>query len=49
MRNGQDAEHWSLKSIRDIALASAGDNADRKQLVALIDRAILIKGQMAVR
>ncbi|HEY5920457.1 MAG TPA: von Willebrand factor type A domain-containing protein [Kofleriaceae bacterium] len=49
LRGGQDAEHWSLASIRTIANAAAGDQADRKELVALIDRAIAIKGQTASR
>jgi Ca-activated chloride channel family protein len=49
LRGGQDAEHWSLAAIRDLAKAAAGDNADRKQLVALIDRAIQLKGRTATR
>jgi Ca-activated chloride channel family protein len=49
LRGGQDAEHWSLASIRTLAAASAGDIADRKQLVALIDRAIQIKDRTASR
>jgi len=40
LRNGQDAEHWDLAKIRDYARAAAGDDDDRKELVALIDRAI---------
>jgi Ca-activated chloride channel family protein len=43
LRNGQDAEHWSLAQIRDLAKAAAGDDADRKQLVGLIDRAIRLR------
>ena len=49
LRGGQDAEHWSLASIRTIAANAAGDAADRKQLVALIDRAIELKGKVASR
>jgi Ca-activated chloride channel family protein len=49
MRNGQDAEHWSLAAIRDIAKGAAGANDDRKQLVALIERAIQLKGRTASR
>ena len=49
LRNNEDAKNWSLTQIRDIAKASAGENADRKQLVALIDRAIEIKGRSASR
>jgi Ca-activated chloride channel family protein len=44
LRNGQDAEHWSLPQIRDLAKAAAGDDADRKELVGLIDRAIELRG-----
>lgn len=40
LRNGQDAEHWSLAQIRDLARAAAGDDPDRSELVGLIDRAI---------
>ncbi|HMG55029.1 MAG TPA: YfbK domain-containing protein, partial [Kofleriaceae bacterium] len=43
LRKGQDAEHWSLEQIRDLAKAAAGDDADRKELVALIDRAISLR------
>jgi Ca-activated chloride channel family protein len=43
LRNGQDAEHWSLAQIRDLAKAAAGDDADRKELVGLIDRAIRLR------
>jgi Ca-activated chloride channel family protein len=44
LRNGQDAEHWDLTKIRDYARAAAGDDDDRKELVALIDRAIRARG-----
>ena len=43
LRNGQDAEHWSLAQIRDLAKAAAGDDTDRKELVGLIDRAIRLR------
>jgi Ca-activated chloride channel family protein len=43
LRNGQDAEHWSLSQIRDLANAAAGNDADRKELVGLIDRAIRLR------
>jgi Ca-activated chloride channel family protein len=43
LRNGQDAEHWSLPQIRDLAKAAAGDDTDRKELVGLIDRAIKLR------
>jgi Ca-activated chloride channel family protein len=43
LRNGQDAEHWSLAKVRDLASAAAGDDDDRKELVALINRAIALR------
>jgi len=43
LRNGQDAEHWSLAQIRDLARAGAGDDADRRELVGLIERAIRLR------
>jgi Ca-activated chloride channel family protein len=43
LRGSEDAEHWSLKEVRAIAAAAAGDDADRKELVDLIDRAIALK------
>jgi Ca-activated chloride channel family protein len=49
LRGGQDAEHWSLASIRDLAKAAAGDSAERQELVKLIDRAIEIKNRTASR
>jgi Ca-activated chloride channel family protein len=49
LRGGQDAEHWSLTAIRDVAKRAAGGDADRKQLVALIEQAITIKDQTATR
>lgn len=47
LRNGQDAEHWSLAQIRDMAKAAAGDDADRKELVGLIEKAITLKRSTA--
>jgi Ca-activated chloride channel family protein len=49
LRGGQDAEHWSLRDIRDIANNAAGDSAERKELVGLIDQAIRIKSRSASR
>jgi hypothetical protein len=49
LRTGQDAEHWSLAQIRDLARSSAGDVADRKGLVGLIEKAITLKGRAAIR
>jgi Ca-activated chloride channel family protein len=47
LRGGQDAEHWSLAQIRDLARAAAGDDADRKELVGLIEKAITLKSRTA--
>ena len=44
LRGGQDAEHWSLASIRDMAKAAAGDDEDRRELVALIEKAMRAHG-----
>ena len=49
LRGGQDAEHWNLAQIRDIAKQSAGDDPDRKELVGLIDKALALKGRTASR
>jgi Ca-activated chloride channel family protein len=49
LRNGQDAEHWSLAQIRDYARAAAGDDADRRELVGLIERAMSLKTRSAAR
>jgi Ca-activated chloride channel family protein len=43
LRGSEDAEHWNLEDVRAIAAASAGSDADRKELVELIDRAIALK------
>ena len=47
LRHGQDAEHWSLAQIRDLARAAAGDDADRKELVGLIEKAMALQGRTA--
>jgi Ca-activated chloride channel family protein len=44
LRGSEDAEHWSLGEIRRIAAAAAGDDRDRRELVALVDRAIALSG-----
>jgi len=49
LRGGQDAEHWNLTTIRDIAKNAAGESEERKELVSLIDKAIQIKGRTASR
>lgn len=47
LRHGQDAEHWSLTQIRDLARIAAGVDADRKELVGLIEKAITLKSRTA--
>jgi len=47
LRHGQDAEHWSLARIHDLAKAAAGDDDDRKELVGLIEKAITLKSRTA--
>jgi Ca-activated chloride channel homolog len=49
LRHGQDAEHWNLSTIRELAANAAGDDADRKELVGLIDKALAISGRTAAR
>jgi Ca-activated chloride channel family protein len=43
LRGGEDAEHWSLAEIERIARDASGDDADRRELVALIGRARTLK------
>ncbi len=49
LRGGEDAEHWSLPQIRDLAKASAGDREDRRELVTLIEKAMTIKNRAAIK
>jgi Ca-activated chloride channel family protein len=49
LRGDQDAEHWSLAKVHDLALGAAAGDADRQELVGLIDKAIAIKGRTASR
>ncbi|MBL0219690.1 MAG: von Willebrand factor type A domain-containing protein [Myxococcales bacterium] len=49
LRGGQDAEHWSLADIRDMAKAAAGDNAERRELVSLIEKTMTLTGRTATR
>jgi len=49
LRGGQDAEHWSLAQIRDLAKQASGDDPDRLELVGLIDKAIALHGRTAMR
>ena len=43
LRGSEDASQWSLAEIRRIAVGATGDDTDRKELVALIDRAVQLK------
>ena len=49
LRGSTDSEHWSLANIRDIAKLAAGDNAERKELVGLIETTMRLKNQTASR
>jgi Ca-activated chloride channel family protein len=49
LRGGQDAEHWSLAAIRDMAKTAAGTDKDRLELVGLIEKAMQITGRTAQR
>ena len=49
LRGGEDAEHWSLAEIRKVAIAASGDDAERKEFVGLISKAITLKGRAASR
>jgi Ca-activated chloride channel homolog len=49
LRGNREAEHWSLAEIRDMAKLAAGDSAERKELVGLIEAAIRIKDRTASR
>jgi len=45
LRGGQDAEHWSLAAIRDMAKSAAGDDKDRQEFVGLIEQAMRLRGR----
>jgi len=47
LRGGEDAQRWELEAIRAIANDAAGTDADRRELVQLIDRAITLRGRTA--
>lgn len=47
LRGGQDAEHWSLTQIRDLAREAAGGDADRREMVSLIETTIALRGRTA--
>jgi Ca-activated chloride channel family protein len=44
LRGSEDAEHWDLAAVRQIASDAAGADPDRAELVAMIDQAIALKG-----
>ncbi|HEY4058926.1 MAG TPA: von Willebrand factor type A domain-containing protein, partial [Kofleriaceae bacterium] len=43
MRGGKDASQWQLSAIRTLAAGAAGNDDDRHQLVALVDKAIAVR------
>ncbi|MGN6109243.1 MAG: vWA domain-containing protein [Kofleriaceae bacterium] len=49
LRGGEDAEHWSLADLREIARGAAGDSEERRELVSLIERARALKDRTARR
>ncbi|HEY0192752.1 MAG TPA: VWA domain-containing protein [Kofleriaceae bacterium] len=44
LRGQDDAQRWSLDAIEQVARATAGDDADRRELIALIDQARRLRG-----
>jgi len=49
LRGGQDADHWSLAQIRDLAKSSAGESKDRREMVSLIEKTMTLTGRTAQR
>jgi len=49
LRGGQDADHWSLAQIRDLAKSAAGENKDRREMVSLIEKTMTLTGRTAQR
>ena len=49
LRGAEDAEHWDLAKLQTIAEQAAGGDADRKELVALIQRARDLKAGTTTR
>jgi len=47
LRGGEDAEHWSLAQIRDVARGAVGAREDRGELVQLIEKAIALRSRSA--
>ncbi len=44
LRGAEDAEHWDLAQLQTIASQAAGNDGDRKELVALIQKARDLRG-----
>ena len=47
LRGAEDAQRWSLTQIADVARATAGGDAARRELVGLIDAARRLRGEPA--
>ncbi len=47
LRGADEAKGWSLDKIAAVAREAAGDNADRAELVTLIERARSLRGTTA--
>ncbi len=49
LRGGQEADHWSLAQIRDLAKSAAGESKDRREMVSLIEKTMTLTGRTAQR
>ena len=49
LRHSTDAEHWSLAQIRDLAKGAIGQDAERRELVTLIETTMRLTGRTAQR
>jgi hypothetical protein len=47
LRGQDDAKKWSLDAIEQVARATAGQDADRSELVSLIEKARRLRGSAA--
>ena len=47
LRGQDDAQRWSLDAIAGVARATAGDDADRRELIGLIEKARQLRGTPA--
>ena len=47
LRGAEDAQRWSLATIADFARATMSADADRRELVELIERARGLRGEPA--